>query len=104
MTNLFSPIPSNVLTPAPPCKRGLTRTELSSCGGISSFSLKPAARTSLELTIMATGGSFGLASLAGSHSTKVRPEASLGSRFSQRFTTSASLPSSKRVPYRVSED
>jgi len=77
-TSFFSPIPSIVRTPAPRVRELTARTELSSCRGMSSVSFKPAPRSLLELTIMGTGGKSGSASLAGSHSTKVRPEASLG--------------------------
>uniref|UniRef100_A0A7S0Q380 Uncharacterized protein n=1 Tax=Coccolithus braarudii TaxID=221442 RepID=A0A7S0Q380_9EUKA len=72
MTSFFSPIPSMLRTPAPRVHE-LTRTDLYSSRGSSSLSLKLAPRTSLELTIIGTGGASGSAPLAGSHSTNVRP-------------------------------
>ena len=89
--NLWGPIPWSRRKPAPRV-RIPPRAADSSCGGSTSLSLKPAALNSLELMIMATGSWDVSASLAGSHSSNVSPEASSSTRFNHLLMTRAWSP------------
>jgi len=75
-TNLLGPIPSRLRSPAP---RVRTRAAASRAGGSTSLSLKPAARNSLELISIATGGRD--VSTSGVHSWNVSPDASSSTLF-----------------------
>jgi hypothetical protein len=83
-TNLLGPMPSRLRSPAP---RVRTRAAASSAGGNTSLSLKPAARNSLELISIATGGRD--VSTSGVPSWNVSPDASSSTLLSHRLMTRA---------------
>ncbi len=69
-----------------------SRAAASSWSGITSLRSKPAARSSDELTIIATRASEASVSADGSHSSKVRPESSSSTRCSHTSTRRAQSP------------
>jgi hypothetical protein len=83
-TNLLGPMTSRLRSPAP---RVRTRAAGSSTGRNTSLSLKPAARNSLELISLATGGRD--VSTSGVHSWNVSPDASSSTLLSHRLMTRA---------------